>query len=228
MCNPGGAAALLELQPLMARLHTIPGMLDADTDGTNKRRDSNCANNNTDACTNNNTNACRNSTTGVNTPTEKEPGSEPSKMEELLAEGGATLAKLEEEAGRELGVVRISLGLGSDWSDCWRILEWVRRDVLKVGTRIGSGRGRGRGGRAGDESVGSSRWSASEGSSRDSGIEVEARGSGKSDRGREGREGRKVTAKEVRREVRKARSMYVDAQGMWKEAREMQQVGRAL
>lgn len=132
-------------------------------------------------------------------------------MEELLAEGGATLAKLEEEAGRELGVVRISLGLGSDWSDCWRILEWVRRDVLEVG--IGSGRGRGRGG---DESRGS--WS--EGSSRDSGIEVERRG--KSDRGR------KVTAKEVRREVKKARSMYVDSQGIWKETREMQQVGRAL
>lgn len=155
--------------------------------------------------------------------TAAEPGSEPSKMEELLAEGGATLAKLEEEAGRELGVVRISLGLGSDWSDCWRILEWVRRDVLNFGTR-GRGRGRGR-----DESGGS--WS--EGSSRDSGIEVEGRG--KADRGRReerererGKGGRKVTAKEVRREVRKARSMYVDSQGIWKEAREMQQVGRAL
>lgn len=130
-----------------------------------------------------------------------------------MAEGGATLAKLEEEAGRELGVVRISLGLGSDWSDCWRILEWVRRDVLEVG--IGSGRGRARA-RGGDESRGS--WS--EGSSRDSGIEVERRG--KSDRGR------KVTAKEVRREVKKARSMYVDSQGIWKETREIQQVGRAL
>ncbi|EIM80857.1 PLP-dependent transferase [Stereum hirsutum FP-91666 SS1] len=202
MCNPGGAAALLELQPLMARLHTIPGMLDAD--GTNERRDSDC--------TNNNTNACHNSTTSER-PADHgaKPGSEPSKMEELLAEGGATLAKLEEEAGRELGVVRISLGLGSDWSDCWRILEWVRRDVLEVGTGSGLGRGRG-----GDESRGS--WS--EGSSRDSGIEVERRG--KSDRGR------KVTAKEVRREVKKARSMYVDSQGIWKETREIQQVGRAL
>ncbi|KAJ3995668.1 pyridoxal phosphate-dependent transferase [Lentinula boryana] len=35
---------------------------------------------------------------------------------------------LEEQRGRmELGVVRISLGLGSDWSDLWRILQWVKR-----------------------------------------------------------------------------------------------------
>jgi hypothetical protein len=27
----------------------------------------------------------------------------------------------------ELGVVRISLGLGSDWSDLWRVLQWARK-----------------------------------------------------------------------------------------------------
>ncbi|KAJ3711590.1 pyridoxal phosphate-dependent transferase [Lentinula raphanica] len=35
---------------------------------------------------------------------------------------------LEEQRGRmELGLVRISLGLGSDWSDVWRILQWAKR-----------------------------------------------------------------------------------------------------
>ncbi|KAJ4471501.1 pyridoxal phosphate-dependent transferase [Lentinula aciculospora] len=35
---------------------------------------------------------------------------------------------LEELRGRmELGVVRISLGLGSDWSDLWRLLQWAKR-----------------------------------------------------------------------------------------------------
>ncbi|KAJ4468374.1 pyridoxal phosphate-dependent transferase [Lentinula edodes] len=34
----------------------------------------------------------------------------------------------EEQRGRtELGLVRISLGLGSDWSDIWRILQWAKR-----------------------------------------------------------------------------------------------------
>ncbi|KAF5364510.1 hypothetical protein D9757_011974 [Collybiopsis confluens] len=33
-----------------------------------------------------------------------------------------------EERGRtELGVVRISLGLGTDWSDVWRVVQWARR-----------------------------------------------------------------------------------------------------
>ncbi|KAF9062911.1 PLP-dependent transferase [Rhodocollybia butyracea] len=35
-----------------------------------------------------------------------------------------------EEGGlmrEELGVVRISLGLGSDWSDVWRVLQWARK-----------------------------------------------------------------------------------------------------
>ncbi|KAJ3980752.1 pyridoxal phosphate-dependent transferase [Lentinula detonsa] len=42
---------------------------------------------------------------------------------------GMTLKQFEEEVERrmELGVVRISLGLGSDWSDLWRILQWVKR-----------------------------------------------------------------------------------------------------
>ena len=43
---------------------------------------------------------------------------------------GATLAALEAAAGRELGVVRISLGLASDWADVWRVLEFVRDFVL--------------------------------------------------------------------------------------------------
>jgi molybdenum cofactor sulfurtransferase len=36
-----------------------------------------------------------------------------------------TLRSLEEAAGRELGVVRISLGLASCWSDVWRVRRWV-------------------------------------------------------------------------------------------------------
>lgn len=31
------------------------------------------------------------------------------------------------EGRTELGVVRISLGLGTDWSDIWRVLQWVRK-----------------------------------------------------------------------------------------------------
>ncbi|KAA1476976.1 PLP-dependent transferase [Dentipellis sp. KUC8613] len=68
MCNPGGAAALLALQPYMAALAP-----------------------------------------------------------------GDTLAALEARAGRELGVVRLSLGLGSEWADCWRVLRWVRGVVLREG-----------------------------------------------------------------------------------------------
>ncbi|KAJ3892343.1 pyridoxal phosphate-dependent transferase [Lentinula edodes] len=42
---------------------------------------------------------------------------------------GMTLREFEEEVERrtELGLVRISLGLGSDWSDIWRILQWAKR-----------------------------------------------------------------------------------------------------
>ena len=36
-----------------------------------------------------------------------------------------TLRSLEEAAGRELGVVRISFGLASCWSDVWRVRCWV-------------------------------------------------------------------------------------------------------
>ena len=60
---------------------------------------------------------------------------------------GATLAALEAAAGRELGVVRISLGLASDWADVWRVLEFVRDFVLDA-------RGR-------EEEMGA--WEASEG-----------------------------------------------------------------
>ncbi|KAF9075472.1 pyridoxal phosphate-dependent transferase [Rhodocollybia butyracea] len=44
---------------------------------------------------------------------------------------GMTLREFEEEVERqrrtELGVVRISLGLGSDWSDLWRVLQWANK-----------------------------------------------------------------------------------------------------
>jgi len=36
-----------------------------------------------------------------------------------------TLRALEEAAGRELGVVRISFGLASCWADIWRVRCWV-------------------------------------------------------------------------------------------------------
>lgn len=36
---------------------------------------------------------------------------------------GATLQDVEKLAGRELGVVRVSLGLGSDWGDVWRVIQ---------------------------------------------------------------------------------------------------------
>jgi len=36
-----------------------------------------------------------------------------------------TLRSLEEAAGRELGVVRISFGLASCWTDLWRVRCWV-------------------------------------------------------------------------------------------------------
>lgn len=36
-----------------------------------------------------------------------------------------TLRALEQAAGRELGVVRISFGLASCWTDVWRVRCWV-------------------------------------------------------------------------------------------------------
>ncbi|KAF9069723.1 PLP-dependent transferase [Rhodocollybia butyracea] len=61
-----------------------------------------------------------------------------------LMRDGMTLRQFEEEVARvqkqtgtcpvnanspahQLGVVRISLGLGSDWSDVWRVLQWARK-----------------------------------------------------------------------------------------------------
>lgn len=38
---------------------------------------------------------------------------------------GATLRDVESRAGRELGVVRVSLGIGSDWGDVWRVLRFL-------------------------------------------------------------------------------------------------------
>ena len=38
----------------------------------------------------------------------------------------ATLCKLEEQFGHELGVVRISLGLVSDFKDVYRVVEFAR------------------------------------------------------------------------------------------------------
>jgi hypothetical protein len=36
-----------------------------------------------------------------------------------------SLRSLEESAGREVGVVRISFGLASCWTDVWRVRCWV-------------------------------------------------------------------------------------------------------
>jgi molybdenum cofactor sulfurtransferase len=38
---------------------------------------------------------------------------------------GVTLKDFETIVGRELGVVRISLGLGSDWGDVWRVIKFA-------------------------------------------------------------------------------------------------------
>jgi len=48
-----------------------------------------------------------------------------------------TLQALEEAAGRELGVVRISFGLASCWADVWRVRCWILR-ALKDGWVIHS------------------------------------------------------------------------------------------
>lgn len=46
----------------------------------------------------------------------------------MLHSADVSQRALEEQRGRtELGLVRISLGLGSDWSDIWRILQWAKR-----------------------------------------------------------------------------------------------------
>ena len=38
---------------------------------------------------------------------------------------GATLGEVEARVGRELGVIRVSLGLGSDWGDVWRVIRFL-------------------------------------------------------------------------------------------------------
>lgn len=38
---------------------------------------------------------------------------------------GATLKDVERLVGRELGVVRVSLGLGSDWGDVWHVIQFL-------------------------------------------------------------------------------------------------------
>jgi molybdenum cofactor sulfurtransferase len=37
-----------------------------------------------------------------------------------------SMGALEQAWGRELGVVRVSLGLASNFQDVWRVLEWAR------------------------------------------------------------------------------------------------------
>lgn len=39
---------------------------------------------------------------------------------------GVTLRDFEQRVGHELGVVRISLGLASNFTDVWRVLEFAR------------------------------------------------------------------------------------------------------
>jgi len=45
------------------------------------------------------------------------------------AKEGTKLKDLEGKIGRELGVVRVSLGLGSCWEDVEAFLEFVRDEV---------------------------------------------------------------------------------------------------
>lgn len=47
-----------------------------------------------------------------------------SDMERLYE--GVTLKVFEQRVGHELGVVRISLGLASNFADVWRVLEFAR------------------------------------------------------------------------------------------------------
>ncbi|KAG9312336.1 PLP-dependent transferase [Chiua virens] len=44
-------------------------------------------------------------------------------MENLC--NGTTLQQIEKHVGRELGVVRVSFGLGSDWGDVWRVMQFL-------------------------------------------------------------------------------------------------------
>ncbi|KAI0048614.1 PLP-dependent transferase [Auriscalpium vulgare] len=91
MCNPGGAAGLLGLAPLMAALR------DGDTLADLEAR------------------AAR----------------EWGARWEGAGEG-ATGAGEAAGAGRwELGVVRMSFGLGSAWADVWRVAQWVRGGVAE-------------------------------------------------------------------------------------------------
>jgi molybdenum cofactor sulfurtransferase len=44
---------------------------------------------------------------------------------------GATLSQLEEAAGYELGVVRVSFGLVSNFEDAWAVTCWARKSVAE-------------------------------------------------------------------------------------------------
>lgn len=44
-----------------------------------------------------------------------------------LLEPGITLKDFEQRVGHELGVVRISLGLASSFSDVWNVLQFAKR-----------------------------------------------------------------------------------------------------
>lgn len=48
---------------------------------------------------------------------------------------GVTRADIESAMGREIGVVRLSLGLASDFSDVHRVLRFVREVVARDGER---------------------------------------------------------------------------------------------
>ena len=48
---------------------------------------------------------------------------------------GVTHEEFEKLAGRELGVVRLSLGLASNFSDVYRVLRFIREVVARDGER---------------------------------------------------------------------------------------------
>jgi selenocysteine lyase/cysteine desulfurase len=52
-------------------------------------------------------------------------GSLMAELDQGNANQAPSLRSLEEAAGRELGVVRISFGLASCWTDVWRVRCWV-------------------------------------------------------------------------------------------------------
>jgi molybdenum cofactor sulfurtransferase len=98
MCNPGGAAALLGIQDSMKDVEE-GGMM---REGMTLRQ------------------------------FEEDVDRERRRMRDRGGEGGlmGEMDRLEEGGGggrTELGVVRISLGLGTDWSDVWRVVKWARR-----------------------------------------------------------------------------------------------------